>query len=309
MATRLSGRCKAGALALALVLAGSPSHAHDENATLDDLIAELRSSDAKERAHAAVQIRDRGTDPRAVAPLIRAAKFEPDHGALIEMLLALGESGVVEALGVIQLHAQSPANDLRTHAGHALERWLRKNRVLDEDAEVPEPPHAFYGRPPRFPPDRPAGHALVTHISRPGAVKLEEPTDPAPYYDAPPPGGVPPGFHFEPRPRKGLVIGGSVVFGVLYTATSIPGTIFLIHEPGFWSLLVVPGVGPIIVGAPMLGGLGIIVGLPLVLDGLAQLAGLGMIIGGLSAREQKLVPNPMPELSVSPNGAQLSWSF
>jgi hypothetical protein len=297
------------ALLLASLLAGSRVHAHDENATLDDLIAALRATDAKERAHAAVQIRDGGTDLRAVVPLIKAAKYEPDHGALIEMLLALGESGVVEALGVIQLHAQSPANDLRIHARHALERWLRKNRVIDEEEEVPEPPHPFYARPPRFPPDRPAGHALITHLWSPGAVRLEEPTEPAPYYDAPPPGGVPPGFHFEPRPRKGLVIGGSVVFGVLYTATSIPGTIFLIHEPGFWSLLVVPGVGPIIVGVPMMGGYGIIVGVPLVLDGLGQLAGLGMIIGGLSAREQKLVPNAMPELSVSPNGAQLSWSF
>lgn len=291
-------------LVLALLLVCVHAGAR-ENRPLLALIAYLRADDAGDRKSAAEELYERGPDARAVPALILAAKVETDHGALIQMLRALGKSGAVEALGVIQLHAQSPAKDLRNAGRAALAHWLRVNRVLGEDEDLPDPPHRFYGTPPPFPPDRPAGRPFTMQISPDAAT-------PPPYYESPPPGGVPPGFHFEERPRKGLVIAGSVVFGALYTASAIPGAMSL-SEPNALNWLLVPVAGPIVLSASMFGhsgdfaGLSTIFGIILIVDGVGQLAGLAMLTAGLAATEQHLAPGP--QLSLSPGGAQLRWQF
>lgn len=293
------------------MLAGAPARSDDEQPLLA-LLAHLRSGDPGERKRAAAELYDRMLDPRAVRPLVRAAKFETDHGALIEMLRALGQSGAVEALGIIQLHALSPADDLRKAGRAALKDWLHVNRVLRKSQELPDPPHAYYGRPPRFPPDRPAGHALATRLYHLDE-DLTEPTAAPPYYEPPSRDGVPPGFHFEERPRKPLIIGGGVVFGALYTAVAIPGLMW-VAEPSATTFLLVPAVGPVIHSIYFFGfsddfaGFMHLIGVLLLVDAAGQIAGLAMLTAGFVAKKPKLAPGA-PEVSLWPSGARLGWTF
>lgn len=279
-----------------------------------EIVARLSSKNATERAEAAVLLRkEQPPDPRAMGPLIAAAKRERYHTALAEMLRTLGRSGTMEALGLLQLHAQSPAADLREAGREGLRSWLIVNRVLTPDSELPEPPHRFYGPPGRMSPDRPAGHSLTALMRTPRGLLPAQPSEPAPVYEAPPPGGVPPGQHFECVPNRALVLAGALSLVGAYLIAAIPGVVILArNQESEAGVLLVPVIGPAYAGALVidddlagwLGGL-------LLLDASAQLAGITMLSVGLGARRLQLMNNSTDDASVtlSPRGVSVRVPF
>jgi hypothetical protein len=101
-----------------------------------------------------------------------------------------------------------------------------------------------------------------------------------PAYLVPPPPGSPTGFHYELRPRYGLVIGGSITFGVFWMTSVSIGIGFSDYA------LVVPVIGPFLDIHPGNDG---ITNMYLMLDGLAQTAGMAMLLAGALTRKKVLV--------------------
>ena len=111
-------------------------------------------------------------------------------------------------------------------------------------------------------------------LSRPVLVPYEEGTQ------------VPPGARLVTRPRGGLIVAGSTIFGTLWLTTAMFGTLFSEgagyrsgSQPELW--LVLPVLGPF---AYMLAedNVSTAAGFWLAFDGLAQGAGLAMLIAGIA---------------------------
>jgi hypothetical protein len=278
-------------------------------------IAQLGSLEPGERAEAAKELReDGGPPPHAVGPLLYAAHREMDHGALREMLLTLGHSGMVEALGLIQTHARSPADDIRSTARRALRKWLQINRVLGENDDLPDPPHAYYNAPPRLPPDRRGGHSLATWLRYEPYAPPPEPTDPAPAYLSPSPDGLMPGTGVEETPKWKLIAAGMSVFGGLYAATTIGALAVDDEEPD--ARVFIPIAGPLFPAASLFDASGDFAGIAhffgglLVVDAIGQTAGIALIIAGASTTNEHLIRvNDRMGLDVSPTGVTLGGSF
>lgn len=256
-----------------------------------ELVSQLFSDNVGERSDAAKQLRDQGLDRRAIEPLIIAAKRESDHGALREMLVTLGYSGALEALGILQLHAASPAENLRQAGREGLRVWLRVNGKLGPDDPLPE--EFLWGPPPRFDADRPAGQPLPGH--------------PQPFYETPPSNAVPPGFQFDCVARKGLVIAGAAVFGATYVASASYGIIAIAAgaDATAW-IPIIPIAGALIIGIDTKAqGFGIM----WLVDGVAQVGGLAMLIAGLSARRLQLAPLRHASLEITPGGMSVRAEF
>ncbi len=124
---------------------------------------------------------------------------------------------------------------------------------------------------------------------------------------------VPPGYTAVTRPRLGLVIPGSIVFGVSYVLSFIIGLEGVLA--GFrqmWPLMI-PVAGPFIGLGTMPGD--VVTGVLLTLDGIAQVAGATMFIIGLAAPSTILVRNrhatlmPVPILTSGGAGVGLAGSF
>jgi len=105
---------------------------------------------------------------------------------------------------------------------------------------------------------------------------------------------IPPGYHEATRIRKGLVIGGAVLFGTTYLFTALGASIVAAcsgencYSAGS---LFVPGVGPFIQMAQP--GNGAIGNFWLAVDGIAQLGGITMFVVGLAAPKSVLVRNDL----------------
>ncbi len=126
-----------------------------------------------------------------------------------------------------------------------------------------------------------------------------------PYQPAPPPPGparmkysegdpVPPGYRVENRTRTGLVIGGSIMFGIMYGVTaSFGGT----GTDTGW--LYVPVAGPFIYSSTLDSEWAGIARFFLYMDGLIQAGGAAMLIVGLVGKTE-LVRNDIAKVSVMP---------
>ncbi len=153
----------------------------------------------------------------------------------------------------------------------------------------------------------PAGYRLVPDDEPPREEASERRrAKDRPYEDGDP---VPPGYVVRERPRRGLVIAGSIVTGVpwVLSVTAASASDYE-NKTGF---LLVPGVGPWLM--LLAGGArdkdcgdndfcsGSRAGLRavLVFDGLVQSAGAAMFLVGLMAPRKVLVPAPV-EVSVLP---------
>jgi hypothetical protein len=135
------------------------------------------------------------------------------------------------------------------------------------------------------------------------------PDAPPPPTSAPPPPAstppwnssqpAPPGYHVERRINRGLVIAGSVVFGVAYVGIVIPLLIVAANGSPSAAVVTVPVGGPFyLVPANLRGANGVpaVAGMA-VLDALVQAAGAGMLIGGIAGK-RVLVPGPSPQSTV-----------
>ena len=143
------------------------------------------------------------------------------------------------------------------------------------------PPGGYYAPPPgAYPYPPPGAYAPQS----PKVIDLEEGQ------------AVPQGYHSATKPRLGLVIGGSVLFGVTWLTSVASGAI----GAGFgWdrgSLLLIPVAGPF---ALMPGGTAT-GDLFLVLDGLSQAGGIAMLVAGLAAPKAVAVRNDLAKLQLMP---------
>ena len=133
-----------------------------------------------------------------------------------------------------------------------------------------------------------------------------QPYGTAPYGTPPPPQGppemkyrddlpIPPGYHVEERMRIGLVVGGSITFGVFYLPSLMYG---VQHSEPYNRWLVVPVLGPLLsIGSRKKCssdtdciGEGFI-DFFLVFDFIGQAAGAGMLLPGVLATKKVLVRN------------------
>jgi hypothetical protein len=178
---------------------------------------------------------------------------------------------------------------------------------------APYPPPAAYPPPypyqgPYYPPPPPPASAVapngeyVAPLSQttqptyvPQSVALSGPRMIRDWQEGMP---IPHGYHQETRARRGLVIAGSIVFGVTYIYTS------LIAAAGEESSgqnelgsLWVPVLGPFMQMAETDSPLGNYV---LLLDGLAQAAGVTMLVAGLVYPRHVLVRNDLASMTVVP---------
>jgi len=106
----------------------------------------------------------------------------------------------------------------------------------------------------------------------------------------------PDGYHRETRIRKGLVIGGAVTFGVVYTLTVLAASAANDSRVANAGALYAPVVGPLLFmqeGGSSFGNTF------LVLNSLAQAAGATMLIYGLACPKTVLVRNDLG-VSVTP---------
>lgn len=300
---------------LVLLLLVNPRHSVAREHTVDELKQGLRSDSARERESAAIELRKQGPPPvDAVRALLLAARVEADQDALTQMILSLGDTGLMEALGLIQTHAQSPVRALRIAGRKALKAWLVRNQLLDEDADLPDPPHRFYEAPLRAPPGRPAAHALsVWESFFAGGVTHPLSAVSPPAYDPPAPHGVPAGYGVERVPRRGLVVAGGSIWGASYVASIIVGLEGVTAGNLGAAALFIPVAGPFLAvdtslpknERTSLGGALRIAG------GILQIAGSGLLVAGLTATKPRLVhtPTSMPEVSIGPAGAAFTWVF
>jgi len=131
-------------------------------------------------------------------------------------------------------------------------------------------------------------------LSGPRFIKDWEPGEPIPY-----------GYHEEARVRKGLVISGAVVGGVLYIISTMIASLGadIASENGgdnktAWMYL--PVLGPFLEMSETSGSGAATANEFLVLDGLAQAAGLTMLIAGLMYPRHLLVRNDLATVGVLP---------
>ena len=110
---------------------------------------------------------------------------------------------------------------------------------------------------------------------------------------------VPYGYHPETRARKGLVITGSVLFGVLYIlSTLVAAANDDSYSDNKYSALWIPVVGPFIQAGANNNGSGD--NETFILDGLAQAAGVTMLVLGLAFPRTILVRNDLLSVSFVP---------
>jgi hypothetical protein len=299
-------------LSLSLALSAAATAAEDA----PSLVAALASPDASDRMAAAAVFADEPGPPFfAVPALLAAARVEPEQSVLVKIVIALGRSGVMEALGLIQTHALSPVDAVRSAGRTALRLWLIQNRVLTEDDELPEPPHPFFEPPPRFPADRTAGHSLAVWMGPPGP-HLAALTEPPPSYEAVDPDGLPPGYRLGETPRYALLGAGLGVFAGLYLAPVVVASVEASEEDDeFHAELLIPVAGALIRAGDLLDDRGFLSGLShlagalLILDALGQTGGIALAIAGGVAKKSYLERAPGPQLTLTPGGATLSGQW
>jgi len=182
-----------------------------------------------------------------------------------------------------------------------------------QEPPPPPPPQQTYQPPPQQqtyqapPPSGQPNYAPQPNYTPPPAYAQQQPLGPAEFDDWNPGDPIPPGYHKAHRKRRGLIVGGAVTFGVLYSVSILVAATGEDSNPGHNKLaaLFVPVFGPFI----QLGNSNSATGnFFLVADGLAQAAGVTMFALGLALPETILVRNDLaenaPKMTVGPLFAQ-----
>ncbi|HEU4403769.1 MAG TPA: hypothetical protein VFS43_00520 [Polyangiaceae bacterium] len=107
---------------------------------------------------------------------------------------------------------------------------------------------------------------------------------------------IPPGYHPEQRVRRGLIIGGAIPLGILYTF-SILGAAAMEDSGESGEFLYVPVLGPFLQMSKTENSVGNTV---LALDGIGQAAGAAMLLVGLTVPKTVLVRNDLGEIRLAP---------
>ena len=130
----------------------------------------------------------------------------------------------------------------------------------------------------------------------PQSVALSGPRMIRDWHDGDP---IPWGYHREERVRKGEVISGAIVFGVLYLYSGFIAAIGEDVSPGNnrAAALYIPVLGPFI---ELHQSSSATLNYLLVLDGLAQGVGAGMFLHGLSSPRAVLVRNNLAMVTLTP---------
>jgi hypothetical protein len=108
---------------------------------------------------------------------------------------------------------------------------------------------------------------------------------------------VPSGYHVESHVRTGLVIGGSITFGVPYLLTVASASGATASDA---KLCYVPVAGPILYSNTLHGDFAFIGQFFLWMDALAQAAGATMLIVGVAAPKDVLVRNDLATVHLAP---------
>ena len=115
--------------AVGIMLPGETSMAKSKPRKFKQLLADLKSEEAKKRTHAADLLGECG-DARAVEPLI-AALADAEDKVRYQAAFSLGDLRAREALApLVQVLAQDPAPSVRASAAMALEK-IRGKGALD----------------------------------------------------------------------------------------------------------------------------------------------------------------------------------
>ena len=111
---------------------------------------------------------------------------------------------------------------------------------------------------------------------------------------------IPQGYHTRTTVRKGLIIGGSITFGVLYLFSLIAAdaerqTSARNGSSRELEALYIPGIGPFIAASKVKDTSSI-----LIIDGVGQCAGLFMFIAGFAFPKTELIRNDLGSLRLAP---------
>jgi hypothetical protein len=169
-----------------------------------------------------------------------------------------------------------------------------------QDTYYPPPSNA----PPNGPPPPPGSQApngqyvaplaqQTQQIYVPQSVAMSGPARIKDWDDSQP---VPPGYHVSSRPRVGLIVGGAVLFGVMYLLSVLTAAGYSDSNPGQSNgdaSLYIPAVGPFMQMANTSSSVGNVF---LAIDGLAQCGGLAMFIFGIAAPRSELVRNDLGKI-------------
>jgi len=164
--------------------------------------------------------------------------------------------------------------------------------VIIQYQAAPPPPPVQYQAPvyPTQPPPAPTPQIFPESQTFTGPRVIKDWDDSRP---------IPPGYHPEERARLGLVIGGAVMFGVLYSFTALGASIS--NDAGTpASALYVPGIGPFIQMAQCSAPCSATGNFFLAVDGVAQIGGVAMFIAGLAAPKTVLVRTGSLDLHLAP---------
>ncbi|CAN5407959.1 hypothetical protein BH09MYX1_BH09MYX1_53140 [soil metagenome] len=155
---------------------------------------------------------------------------------------------------------------------------------------------------------RDAAVCLITILASPlAAAHADEPSVPS----APPAfvsnvdrGDAPIGYHAESRPNRGLIIGGSVVFGVAYAA-ALAGAFLSSFSKESFLTLVIPLVGPYVAAAQASDATSkaVFVG-----DGIVQAGGVVMFVAGFLAPRTVYVKDDF-SIRPAPIAAANGWGI
>ena len=102
---------------------------------------------------------------------------------------------------------------------------------------------------------------------------------------------VPPGYHVQTQVRKGMIIGGAVLFGSLFLIDLLVAAGGADSGNNQYTAMYVPAAGPFLQMATS--GTSNVGSLFLAIDGLAQCAGIAMLIYGIAAPRTILVRNDL----------------
>jgi hypothetical protein len=167
----------------------------------------------------------------------------------------------------------------------------------------PPPPQPVYQPPPQPQYGQPYGqpqYAQPNYVTGPKKM---------PYSEGDP---VPAGYHVSTHARTGLVVAGSIVFGIFYGFTAAGAGS---SSDSDTNLLYVPVVGPILYGNTLTSDYRSVSRFFLWIDALAQAGGATMLLVGLLVPKTELVRNDIGEVHVQPmvgtngGGLALSGSF
>jgi hypothetical protein len=145
-------------------------------------------------------------------------------------------------------------------------------------------------------PTQPPGEAPPTPPAAPVATLPDE----LPYEEGQP---VPAGYHYNSKPRVGLIIAGSVTFGISYSLTAFVTLIVGAFRGTQAQPMYIPVIGPLVEGIRSPGALPVL-GLSTLLQG----AGVGMLVAGIVAKREFLERNGSSSQKESPYALKPSWT-